>query len=206
MSDLVAGRYALAEEEWMLDGQPLPPYRRSISRRDITVSTISIASTTLTVYPIVCQPGDLIGAVSLLVKTATATPTHSWVALYTGLTTASTLITQSADAVGGFTANALKLALGTTYQVGGGPGGVAQGGPATTASGATVLGLAIYCSGGATVFDGMAGSAVAGAVALTGQVPLAFTVTVAATATAPATLAGAVAAIQGVPYIVLSRS
>jgi hypothetical protein len=208
MSDLVAGRYPLSSEEWLLDGAPYPPYRQSISRRDITVSTISIATTIMTIIPVVCQPGDIIGAVSLLVKTATATPAHSWVALYSGVSATSTLIAQSPDVTTGFTANALKLTLGTgaPYLVGGVEGttqGAANtGGP----SGPVVLGVAIYASGGATVFDGMAGSAVAGAIAITGQVPLVSSVTVSATATAPATLVGAVAAVQGVPYIALSKS
>lgn len=196
---LVAGRYPLASEEWMLDGQPMPPYRRTISRGDITVSTISIASTAMTLFPIVAQPGDIFGAVSLLVKTATATPTHSWAALYSGVAAASTLITQSADVTGGWAANAQKVSFATPFLVGSAPGGTGNTGP-------LVLGLAIYASGGATVFDGMAGSAVAGAVALTGQVPLVSSVTVAATATAPATLAGIAAAVQGVPYAVLSRN
>jgi hypothetical protein len=208
MSDLVAGRYPLASEEWMLDGQPYPPYRQSISRRDITVSTITIATTVMTVYPVVCQPGDIFGFISLLVKTATATPTHSWVALYNGTAATSTLLAQSADVTTGFTANALKLTLGTgaPVLVGGVPGTTQGGANPGGSSGPVILGVAIYASGGSTVFDGMAGSAVAGAVALTGQVPFASTVTVAATATAPATLAGVVAAVQGVPYIVLSKS
>lgn len=208
MSDLVAGRYPLGYEEWLLDGSPLPPYRQTMSRRDITSSSVSIASTTASVFPIVCQPGDLIGAISILVKTATGTPSHSWVALYTGMTTAATLIAQSADVTTGFVANASTLTLGTgaPYQVGGGPGGVAQGGTASGPSGPVILGVMIYASGGATVFDGMAGSAVAGAVAHAGQIPFVFTATVSATATAPANLAGFVAGINGVPYIALSRS
>lgn len=208
MSDLASGRYPDSYEEWLLDGSPLPPYRQSISRRDITVSNISIASTKLNVFPIVCQPGDIIGAVSLLVATATGTPSHSWVALYTGVGATATLIAQSADATGGFTANALKLALGTgaPYLVGGSPG-TAQGSANTGGpSGPVILGLGIYASGGATVYDGMAGSAIAGAVAITGQVPLVSQLTIAATATAPATLAGIAAVVAGVPYIALSRS
>jgi hypothetical protein len=158
---LVAGRYPTANEEWMLDGQPSPPYRRTISRGDITVSTISIASTAMTVYPIVAQPGDIFGAVSLLVKTATATPSHSWAALYSGVGATATLLTQSADVTGGWAVNAQKVSFANPYLVGSPPGGTGTTGP-------VVLGLALYASGGATVFDGMAGSAVAGAVAVTG--------------------------------------
>jgi hypothetical protein len=209
MGDLTGGRYPDSYEEWLLDGSPMPPYRQTMSRRDITVSTVSVASTAATVFPVVCQAGDVLGAVSLLVKTATATPTHSWVALYSGMATTSTLIAQSADVTTGFTANALKLSLGTgaPYLVGGGPG-TSQGSANTGgASGPTILGVMIYNSGATgAIFDGMAGSAVAGAVAITGQVPFVFSATVSATATAPATLSGFTATVNGVPYVALSRS
>lgn len=209
MSDLASGRYPDSYEEWLLDGSPLPPFRQTMSRRDITVSTVQPTQANAFVFPVVCQAGDILGAVSLLVKTATATPTHSWVALYTGLATTSTLIAQSADVTTGFTVNALKLTLGTgaPYLVGGGPGGVAQGGPAQNPSGPTILGVMIYNSGATgAAFDGMAGSAVAGAVAITGQIPFAFSAALAATATAPSTLSGFAAAVSGVPYIALSKS
>src|ERR1017187_6361770 len=195
MGDLTGGRYPDSYEEWLLDGSPLPPYRQTMSRRDITVLTVSVARTAATGFPVVCQGGDVVGAVWLLGKTATATPTHSWVALYTGMATTSTLIAQSADVTTGFTANALKLTLGTGAPY---PGG---------GSGPTILGVMIYNSGATgAIFDGMAGSAVAGAVAITGQVPFVFSATVSATATAPATLSGFTASVNGVPYIALSRS
>jgi len=38
MADLASGRYPDSEEEWLLDGSPLPPYRRTISRRDIATA------------------------------------------------------------------------------------------------------------------------------------------------------------------------
>ena len=209
MSDLVAGRYPLASEEWMLDGSPYPPYRQSISRRDILSTGVTPTVATVCVYPMVFQAGDIIGAISIGVKTASATPTHGWAALYTGLTTASTLITQSADNTSGFTptGGSQKFTLTTPYLVGGVPG-TAQGSANTGgASGPVILGVALYNSaatGGA--LDGMTGSSVAGAVILTGQLPFFFSVALAATATAPANLAGAAAAVGGVPYIVCSKS
>ena len=202
MSDLIAGRYPAASEEWMLDGQPYPPYRQSISRRDILSTGVTPTVATVCVYPMVFQAGDIIGAISIGVKTASATPTHGWAALYTGLTTASTLIIQSADNTSGFTptGGAQKFTFATPYLVGGTPGSTGTTGP-------VVLGVALYNSattGGA--LDGMTGSSVAGAVVLTGQLPFFFSVALSATATAPANLAGAAAAVGGVPYIVASRS
>lgn len=210
MADLVAGRYPIASEEWMLDGQPYPPYRQSISRRDILSTGVTPTVATVCVYPMVFQPGDIIGAISVGVKTASATPTHGWAAIYTGLLTTSTLISQSADNTSGFTptGGSQKFVLATPVLVGGIPGTPqGSGAAAPGTSGPIILGVALYNSattGGA--LDGMTGSSVAGAVVLTGQVPFFFSVALAATATAPANLAGAAAAVGGVPYIVCSRS
>jgi hypothetical protein len=201
---LVAGRYPVANEEWMLDGQPFPPYRQSISRRDILSTGVTPTVNTVCVYPVVFQAGDIIGAISVGVKTATAaTASHGWAALYTGLTTASTLIVQSADSTSGFTPSngAQKFTLTTPFLVGGSPGSTGTTGP-------VVLGVALYnsSSGAGGALDGMSGSSVAGAVMLTGQLPFFFSVALSATATAPANLAGAAAATGGVPYIVCSKS
>jgi hypothetical protein len=199
---LIAGRYPPFNEEWMLDGQPNPPYRQSISRRDILSTGVTMTTATLYVFPVVVQPGDIIGAVNIGVKTASATPTHGWAALYTGLGTAATLISQSADNTSGFTptAGSQKLTLATPYLVGTAPGATGSTGPLT-------IGVALYNSattGG--VLDGMTGSSVAGGVIVTGQVPFCVSVALAATATAPANLSGVAAAVQGVPYIALTRS
>ena len=215
MSDLVAGRYALAEEEWLLDGSPLPPYRRTISRRDIVASAAFIPTvTTLNVYAVPVQAGDIFNYVSFLVKTAGGTLTHSWVALYAGVATGAALLAQVTDntTATGWAIGAQKLQLAAAASNVGQPGtpqGVA-GGPgawSTTADAAAVWGIAFYQSGttGDTV-DGMSSSAVAGAVALTGQVPFYSTGTLAATGTAPAVLPTMAAAVGGIPYLVLSRS
>jgi hypothetical protein len=209
--DIVAGKYPLFFEEWALDGQPSQPYRQTISRRDILATGVQLTQATLYVFAVVCQPGDIIGAVNLGVKTATATPTHGWAALYTGVGATATLITQATDDTSGFHGSGAsqKFTLATPYLVGGFPGTPQGAGQAASglSGGPVVLGLALYNSGatGATL-DGMTGSSVAGGVIVTGQVPMASSVALAATATAPATLAGITAATIGVPYAVLSRS
>ena len=212
MADLIAGRYPIFEEEWALDGSPLPPFRRSMSRRDI-VTNGTLTSATVYVVAVVCQPGDIIGAVNIAVNTATATPTHGWAALYTGVTAASTLIAQSADNTSGFTSTgaAQKFTLASTVLVGGSPSGVAQGAPssaAPTTSGApVVLGVALYNSGATGgKLDGMTGGSINGQVVATGQVPLIGSFSLAATATAPANLTG-ISSISGfLPYVCLSKS
>src|SRR5579859_2118128 len=177
MSDLTEGRYAYAEEEWLLDGQPNPPYRRTISRRDIAAGSTGIALTqaTLFVYAIPVQAGDIFDYISILVKTATATPTHSWAALYNGITTSAALLAQTSDVTTGFAAGANKLQLGSVVSnIGtvGTPQGPST--PAIVSQGPAVWCVALYNSGATgAVLDGMPGGNVAGAVALTGQLPLA---------------------------------
>ena len=202
MSDLVSGRYPDTYEEWMLDGQPAQPYRTTIKRADIISTGVQLTQATLYVFPVVVQQGDVIGAISIGVKTATATPTHGWAALYTGVGTSATLIAQSADDTSGFHGSnaSQKFTLSSAYTVGTAPGTTGSNGP-------LVLGVALYNSGatGGTL-DGMTGSNVAGAVIISGQVPMVSSVSLAATATASANLSGVAAATLGVPYIVLSRS
>ena len=212
MTDLVAGRYPVAEEEWVLDGQPYPPYRRTLNRRDIT-STINLTAATLFVFAVPVQDGDIFNFVSFAVKTATATGTHSWVALYNGVAAASALLAQSTDVTAGFPAGAVKLQLNSTVQADVAQAGTPQGpsgGPGswatTPVAGPTVVGVALYNSGTTgAVLDAMAGGAVNGEIVLTGQLAIASSVALAATATAPATLAGLAAVSGAVPYVVLSR-
>ena len=212
MADLIAGRYSIFEEEWALDGSPLPPYRRSMKRADIDGNG-TLTAATVFVYAVVFQPGDLIGAISVSVNTATATPTHGWAALYSGVATTSTLIQQSADNTSGFvgTGAAQKFTLNALVAVGGAPAGVAQGAPTPpvpTASGApVVLGVALSNSGATGgKLDGTAGGAIAGGIVVGAQVQLVGSFALAATATAPATLAGMTAAAGFWPYIVCSKS
>jgi len=204
MSDLTSGRYPDTFEEWMLDGKPAQPYRTTISRRDILSTGVTPTVNAVCVYPVVVQQGDVIGAISIGVKTATAaTASHGWAALYTGLTTADTLIFQSADDTSGFHGSGAlqKFTLTSPYTVGTNPGTTGTNGP-------VVLGVALYnsSSGAGGALDGMTGSSVAGGVLVSGQVPMAFSAALAATATAPANLSGFSALTGGVPYIALSRS
>jgi len=211
MSDHASGHYADTEEEWMLDGSPSAPYRRTISRRDIIASAAFIPTvTTLNVYPVIVQAGDIFSFVSFLVKTAGGTLTHSWVAVYNGVATGAALLAQVADntTATGWAVGAQKLQLASQIQnIGtvGTPQGPST--PAIVAQGPAVWGIAFYQSGttGDTV-DGASSSAVAGAVAIAGQVPFYSTGTLAATGTAPAVLPTMAAAAGGIPYIALSRN
>jgi hypothetical protein len=210
MADLASGRYPDTEEEWLLDGSPFPPYRRTISRRDITNSAIPTV-TTLNVYAVPVQVGDIFNFVSFLVKTAGGTLTHSWVALYNGVATGAALLAQSTDNTTstGWAIGAQKIALASAV-ANIGTIGTPQGGgsAAITPNGPAVWGIAFYQSGttGDTL-DGAIGNAssVAGFVAVTGQVPMYSTGTLAATATAPAVLPTMAAASGPIPYLLLSR-
>lgn len=210
MADLAGGRYPDSYEEWLFDGQPSPPYRATISRRDIASGSTGLALTQaqLFVYAIPVQAGDIFNYVSFLAKTATATPTHSWVALYNGTSATATLLAQSTDATGGFAVNANKIQLASTVSnigTAGTPQGAGQ--PVVVAQGPAVWGVALYNSGATgAVLDGAPGGQTAGEIAVAGQVPFISQVALAATATAPATLAGIAAVIgTGTPYILLSR-
>ena len=94
MTDLVAGRYPVAEEEWVLDGTPYPPFRRTISRRDIASGSAGLlvgTSNLLSVFPVAVQDGDIFNYVSFLIAVAGATLAHSWVAVYSGTATGAAL-------------------------------------------------------------------------------------------------------------------
>lgn len=210
MSDLAGGRYPDSEEEWLLDGSPVPPYRRTISRRDITSVTITLVNTTLYAIAIPVQAGDIFDYVAFNVKTqATATPTNAWVALYNGVATGAALLAQTTNVTASWAAGAQHLQLGSVIS-NVGTVGTPQG-PSTAAivaQGPAVWGLVFYNSGSGTgsVLDGMAGGSVAGEQAISTQIPLVSTATVSATATAPAVLPTMAAAAFGVPYALLSRS
>lgn len=214
MSDLVQGHYPLTEEEWMLDGSPSQPYRRSISRRDIVTTGAPAGAGTggvMLVVPVPCQQGDIIGAVSVGIATAAVGPTHAWAALYTGIGTAATLLSQSVDlGAAAEGVGALKFSLATPYQVGGSPG-TPQGAAYTAGpSGPVALGVGIMFAASTTIplIEGMTGgvtSSLSGL--LTGQLPLAVKVGSGLTAAAPTSLSGAAAPTASfVPYVLLSRN
>jgi len=197
MADLASARYPQAYEEWMLDGQPGQPYRSNFSRR-ATLLAAGLAATAGTGFmvPVVCQQGDVISSITIGVKTATSSGTiHGWAALYTGLTTAATLIAQSADDTSGFHGSgAAQTFTIASHLVGTDPG-------TTGTSGPVVLGVLLYnegTTGGVLDALGQGSEAVAGGVYITGQVPLLFTkASMSAGATAPATLSGFAAATAG---------
>jgi hypothetical protein len=207
--DLEGGRYATFEEEWILDGSPSLPYRRSIGRREIAGS-LTITPATMYVIAVPVQLGDAFTIATLPVKTATGTPTHSWVALYNGVTAGAQLMCQSADSTSGFTVGANVLAVTTILApvyVSGTVGTPQSGGPITP-SAAAVWGVVIYNSGGsgAVLDSSAAAGSIAGEVIKTGQIPLVQTASLSATATAPATLPALTEVASAIPYVLLSRS
>jgi hypothetical protein len=215
MSDLAGGRYADSEEEWLLDGQPVPPYRRTISRRDIASGAAGlVASTTqvLTVFPVPVQAGDIFGFLSFLIATAATTSIHAWVALYNGTATGAALLAMGpADNVTGtgWAVGAQKLALASVVS-NIGTVGIPQGPstPAIVAQGAAVWGIGVYQSAATlNAFDSMPGSgATNGAVAVTGQAPMVTrSAGLGAIATAPAVLPAMTPGNGAVPYALLSR-
>jgi hypothetical protein len=198
MTDLVSGKYPASYEEWLLDGQPAQPFRSNFSRR-ATLLAAGLAATAGTGFmvPVVVQQGDVITSVTVGVKTATSSGTiHGWAAIYTGLTTAATLISQAPDNTSGFTSSgsAQTFTLSAPYTVGAAPGSTGTNGP-------LVLGVLLYnegTTGGVLDALGQGSEAVAGGVYVTGQVPLLFTkASMSAGATAPATLSGFAAATAG---------
>jgi hypothetical protein len=210
MSDLGAGRYPFAEEEWLFDGQPYPPYRRSLNRRDLATGSTGVTLSTATLYCIAVpvQAGDIFNYVSFGVVTATASAAHSWVAVYNGVKTGAALLAQSTDVTTGFAAGANKITLNS--EIANSPTVGTPQGPSTAAivaSGPTIYGVVLYATAGSTVVDGTySGGGVAGNVIITGQVPLLTTASLSATATAPAvlpTMSNATKATS-IPYVVLS--
>lgn len=210
MSDLAGGRYPDSFEEWLLDGSPTPPYRQTISRRDITTAAIPTV-TTLNVYAVAVQAGDIFNYVSFLVKTAGGTLTHSWVALYNGVGTGAALLAQSTDntTATGWAVGGQKIQLASTV-ANIGTIGTPQGGgsAAITPNGPAIWGVGVYQSGTTVnLFDAMPGSGAAnGAVAVAGQAPMVTkSGAIAATGTAPAVLPAMTPGNGPVPYLLLSR-
>jgi len=211
VGDTTSGRYPDSEEEWLLDGMPTPPYRRTISRRDITATWQPATTAYLNVFAVPVQAGDIFDYISFAVKTASATQTHAWAALYNGVGTGAALQAQTADV------GATVLAASTAYkwQLGSpvsniGTVGTPQG-PSTgviVPQGPAVWGIAFYVAATTLpVLDGMAGGAVLGEVVVSGQVPIASTGgSIGATATAPSVLPTMTSLAGAVPYLLLSRN
>ena len=220
MSDLASGRYPDSYEEWLLDGQPVPPYRQTISRRDIANGASGLAlpgaTTVMSVFAVPVQIGDIFNYVSFISAVAGGTLTHSWIAIYNGVATGAALLGQVTDNTTstGWAVGAQKLTLAKTV-ANIGTVGTPQGGgsAAVVLNNPTFWGIAVYQVGTTlNKFDGAPGG-VQVALALTGQaaplvnqVPMVSTSSaVSATATAPAVLPTMTAVAGGVPYFVLSR-
>jgi hypothetical protein len=217
MSDLAGGRYPDSEEEWLLDGSPIPPFRRiaNLKRADINTgsggATIGVTQQ-LAVFPVPVQAGDIFQFISFLIAVAGGTLTHSWAALYNGTAAGAALLAQVADntTATGWAVGANKLTLASVVSnVGtvGTPQGPST--PAIVAQGPAVWGVAVYQSGTTlNKFDGISGgNAGAGLVAVTGQVPLVSqSGSQGAIATAPSVLPAMTPGNGAIPYGLLSRN
>lgn len=215
MGDLVSGRYPDFEEEWLFDGQPLPPYRRSLNRRDIAIAAgVGIPVTTkMLVTAVPCQPGDVFGYVTFGVVTAGTQTASAFVVVYSAVPTSSAAATVlGVSATFTATAGANKIALSAPVSLspteytpqGAGAAGTSLG------SGPVVLGVGIclsYSAGTPTLDGSASGAAYAGL--LTGQVPI--SIISSATIASPPTVGSSsgtgwtTTGGGSVPYVVLSR-
>lgn len=215
MADLTSGRHPASEEEWVLDGMPVPPYRRTINRRDIasgSAGLVPAVTQKLTVFPVPVQIGDVFNFISFLVAAAAVTSIHAWWALYNGTATGAALLSMGpADNTTGtgWAVGPQKLQLASTVS-NIGTAGIPQGpgsGP-VIANAPAVWGVAVYQSAATlNALDAMPGSGAAnGAVAVSGQVPMVTAAAaVAGLTTAPAVLPTMTPGNGAVPYILLSR-
>jgi hypothetical protein len=212
MSDLASGRYPDSNEDWVQDGQPVPPDRHGLVKPGGAGNGgATMISTTLYVFPFVAQIGDIYRYIRFIVKTqAAATPAHSWAAVYNGVATGAALLGQTADTTAGWTAGLQNQAL-VTVASDIGTVGTPQGGgtAAIVPDSPAVWGLALYFSGSGTgnILDAAAAAgSLAGEQLRSTQAPLCSTATVAATATAPAVLPTMAAALFAYPLFSLTAS
>lgn len=213
--DLAGGKYPDYEVEWLLDGQPSQPYRRSISRGDINTTAATGAATQV---PYLCavpaQIGDVINFVSFGIGTLSSAPAAtSFVVVYSGMPTASNAVTVlGVSGVTTFTAGANKIALTAPVALAPTIGTPQNAVASTLGSGPLVLGVAIVEAWGtaASTFDAMAGGAAAFKGLLTGQIPLVTKLpTLGGTPPAIGSSSGTTVTAPStglVPYVVLSRT
>lgn len=212
--DLSGGRYADYEQEWLLDGQPNPPYRRSISRGDINATSATGAATTVPyVVAVPAQVGDVIGYVSFGIGTLSSAPgAGSFVVVYSGVPTASSAVTVlGVSAATTFTAGANKIALTSPVVVAGTVGTPQNAVGNGMANAPIVLGVAIVEAWGtaASTYDAMAGGSSAFKGVLSGQVPLVTKLPALGAPPAVGSSSGTTVTAPStglVPYVVLSRS
>lgn len=212
--DLAGGKYPDYEQEWLFDGQPNPPYRRSISRGDITGAAVTGAATQVPyVVAVTAQIGDVFNFVSFAIGTlAGAAGATSFVVVYSAVPTASASATVlGVSATTTFVLGNNKIALSAPVSVVPTIGTPQNGTASTFGAGPVVLGVAIVEAWTTTAsqFDCMSGAKAAFKGVLGSQIPLAQQLPTLAgvpptvgspsgtTVTAPST---------GVlPYVVLSR-
>lgn len=213
--DLAGGKYADYDEEWLLDGQPTSPYRRSISRRGVATVAAATGAATLQPYIVAvsAQVGDIFNYVTFSVGTLSGAPAAtSFVVVYSGVPTASNNVavlgvSAATTLVAGVNKIALASQVALTPTI-----GTPQGAAGTTVgAGPLVLGVAIVegWGTGASKFEGTAGNATAFKGLLTGQIPLATMIPALAGPPAVGSMSGTTinASTTGqLPYVVLSRS
>lgn len=213
--DLAGGKYADYNEEWLMDGQPSPPYRRSISRGDITGAAATGAVTQVPyVTAVPAQVGDVFNYVTFGIGTLAGTAgSTSFVVVYSAVPTSSAAATVlGVSATTTFTAGANKIALSAPVVLAPTIGTPQNAVASTLGSGPIVLGVAIvetWTTSG-SLFDCMSGGKQAFKGLLTGQIQLA-TVSSGTVTSPPAVGASSgttwTSPTTGVlPYIILSRS
>lgn len=213
--DLAGGKYPDYEVEWLLDGQPAQPYRRSISRGDINTTAVTGAATQVPYLSAVpAQIGDVINFVSFGIGTLAGTAGGtSFVVIYSGMPTASAAVTVlGVSAVTTFVLGANKIALAAPVALAPTVGIPQNAVGSVIGSGPLVLGVAIVEAWTTTgsQFDAMAGGASAFKGLLAGQLPL-VTKLPTLGGTPPAVGASSGTTITAptaglVPYVVLSRT
>jgi hypothetical protein len=213
--DLAGGRYPDYAEEWLLDGQPSPPYRRSISRGDINTGAVTGAATQVPyVVAVPAQVGDVFNYVTFGISTLAGTAgSTSFVVVYSAMPTSSAAATVlGVSAATTFVAGANKIALTAPVALAPTIGTPQNSAGSTTGNGPMVLGVAIVETWTTTgsQFDAMAGGTVGFKGLLTGQIALATKLpTLSGTPPTVGSSSGTTVTAPStglIPYIVLSRS
>jgi len=209
------GRYPDYEQEWLLDGQPASPYRRSISRGDINTTAVTGAATQVPyVVAVPAQTGDVINFVTFGIGTLAGTAgASSFVVVYSAMPTSSAAATVlGVSAATTFTAGANKIALAAPVSLVPSVGTPQNAAAQTNNQGPLVLGVAIVETWTTTgsQFDAMAGGSSAFKGLLTGQVPLVTKLpTLGGTPPTVGSSSGTTVTAPStglVPYVVLSRT
>lgn len=200
--DLPGGRYPNYNPNWILQGQPAAPLVQNMSVFDVNTGAAGAALTSgtgvMSVFPVVVQPGDVLTGFDLILATAAGTQTNAFVAVYSGILAASTLIYQStAEGSSADSAGTLTYSLGTGATT-------PTGGIYAPAAGLPVVIGVGLCWTASTMpkWDGTLGGS--GAIAYSELQPV-YTCGSALGGTAPSTLSGIAAGKGPVPRIVFAK-